>query len=83
MPTTSGAGEIYPGVSVDPAIVHGKPAITGTRVPVAVVLHQLAGGESIESVCENYELTPERVRAAIGYSASLVTGEDVCIFHPV
>lgn len=73
------AGEVYPGISVDPAIVHGKPVITGTRVPFTVVLHQLAGGESIESVSENYDLTPEQVRAAIGYAASRVTGEEAYV----
>jgi uncharacterized protein (DUF433 family) len=73
------AGEVYPGISVDPAIVHGRPVITGTRVPVTVVLHQLAGGETIESVSENYDLTPEQVRAAIGYAASRVTGEEVYV----
>lgn len=75
----SGAGEIYPGVTVDPAIVHGKPVIAGTRVPVAVVLHQIAGGQSIESVCASYDLTPEQVRAAVGYGASLVTDDEIYV----
>ncbi|HVB74643.1 MAG TPA: DUF433 domain-containing protein [Ktedonobacteraceae bacterium] len=73
------AGEIFPGITVDPAIVHGKPAITGTRVPVTLVLGQLAAGESVESVCENYDLTPEQVRAVIGYAAERLAAEEVYV----
>ncbi len=79
---TSRAGEVYPGVSVDPAIAHGKPVITRTRPPVAVILHQIAGGQSIESVCASYDLTAEQVRAAVGYGASLVTGDEVYVISP-
>lgn len=78
--TQSIAGEVYPGITVNPAIIHGKPVITGTRVPVTLVLGQLTAGESIESVCANYEITPEQVRAAIGYAASRVAGEEVYVF---
>lgn len=73
------AGEVYPGITVDPSIVHGKPVITGTRVPVVLVLGQLTAGETVESVCANYDLTPEQVRAAIGYAASRVAGEEVYV----
>jgi hypothetical protein len=38
------AVEIVPGVTTDPQIAFGKPVIAGTRVPVALVLGQLAGG---------------------------------------
>lgn len=74
-----GAGEIFPGVTVDPLTIHGKPIITGTRIPVALVVGQLAGGESVESVCTNYELTPEQVRAALAYAASRVEAETVYV----
>jgi len=73
------AGEVYPGITVDPAIVHGKPAITGTRVPVTLVLGQLAAGETVESVCDNYDLTPEQVRAVIGYAAERLAAEEVYV----
>jgi uncharacterized protein (DUF433 family) len=79
MTSTSGAGEIYPGISVDPAIVHGKPVITGTRVLVTTILGHLAAGESVETVCEEYDLTPEQVRATIGYAAELIAAENVYV----
>ena len=62
------SGEIYPGVTVDPNIVHGKPVIKGTRVLVSRIVGHLAAGDSIETVCENYDLTPEQVRVALGYA---------------
>lgn len=77
MAQSSGAGEIYPGVSVDPAIVHGKPVFTGTRILIAPVLGALASGDNMETVCQAYGLTPEQVQAGIGYAASLVSQEHV------
>lgn len=77
-----GAGEVYASITVDPAIVHGRPVIARTRVPVAVVLHQIASGQSIESVCASYDLTSEQVRAAIGYGASLVTDDEIFVISP-
>ncbi len=40
--------EIFPGVVVDPAVVHGKPVLAGTRIPVALVLvNSRAGSDSM------------------------------------
>jgi uncharacterized protein (DUF433 family) len=71
------AGEIYPGVVVDPEIVHGKPVIAGTRIPVSLVLGQLAGGITFEELEREYGLTREQAQAAIGYAAQLVASETV------
>lgn len=71
------AGEIFPGVVVDPEIVHGKPIIAGTRVPVALVLGQLAGGVSYEEMEREYGLKREQVLTALGYAAQLVASETV------
>ncbi|MBF6590722.1 MAG: DUF433 domain-containing protein [Ktedonobacterales bacterium] len=77
MSQTPGAGEIYPGVTIDPQIVHGKPIFTSTRILVAPVLGALAAGDSIETVCAACGMTPERIQAGIGYAASLVAHEHV------
>jgi uncharacterized protein (DUF433 family) len=37
-------------IVIDPAIVHGKPVIRGTRVPVTVIVSSLAAGMSFEAV---------------------------------
>jgi uncharacterized protein (DUF433 family) len=77
--TQAGAGEIYPGVTVDPQIVHGKPVFTGTRIMIAPVLGALSAGDTIEEVSDAYGLTPEQIQAALGYALELVTREQVYV----
>jgi uncharacterized protein (DUF433 family) len=67
------AQEIYPGISVDVEVVHGKPVISGTRIPVSLVLGQLAGGVTYDELQREYGLTEEQVHAALGY-ARIITG---------
>lgn len=69
--------EIYPGVTVDPEVVHGIPVLTGTRVPVTVVLGHLAAGDSVETVMEEYALTAEQLRATFGYASQIISSEQV------
>ncbi len=61
--------EIYPGISMNPAIRFGKPCLTGTRVDVATVVGALAAGEGIEAVQEAYQLSREQVLTALRYAA--------------
>lgn len=61
--------EVFPGVSMDPAVRFGKPCLTGTRIDVATVLATLASGESVEGVCDDFGLSAEQVHAALGYAA--------------
>jgi uncharacterized protein (DUF433 family) len=46
--------------------------LAGTRIFVSDVLGQLAAGDDVEAVAAAYRLTPEQVRAALGYAAALV-----------
>jgi uncharacterized protein (DUF433 family) len=59
-------------VVVDPGIQHGKPIIRGTRVPVARLLSELAGGMTFEDICREYDVTVEDLRAAVQYAEELV-----------
>lgn len=52
-------------VSIDRNICHGKPVVRGTRTPVEVVLKALSGGDSFETVMEDYDLSVDQVRACI------------------
>jgi uncharacterized protein (DUF433 family) len=63
--------EIFPGVSMDPAVRFGKPCLTATRVDVATIIGATAAGESIEVVQAEYGLTREQVLAALAYAAHL------------
>ncbi|MGH2517361.1 MAG: DUF433 domain-containing protein [Ktedonobacterales bacterium] len=68
---------IYPGVVVNPEIVHGKPVLAGTRIPVALVLGQLAGGISFEELEREYGVSRRQAQDALGYAAQLVASETV------
>lgn len=59
-------------ISVDPAILHGKACIRGTRIPVSVVLANLADGLTPEQIIQSYPtLTPVAIQAALAYAADL------------
>jgi uncharacterized protein (DUF433 family) len=59
-------------ITVNPAVLHGKACIRGTRIPVAVVLANLADGWSAEEIIESYpSLTPAAIQAALAYAADL------------
>jgi uncharacterized protein (DUF433 family) len=59
-------------ITVDPAISHGQACIKGTRIPVAVVLDNLAAGESEAEILHSYPtLTTNDLRAALAYAAEL------------
>ncbi len=61
--------EVYPGISVDPDVRFGKPCIAGTRIDVATIIGALAAGETVETVAREYQLSPQQIRAALGYAA--------------
>ncbi|HRH86908.1 MAG TPA: DUF433 domain-containing protein [Rubrivivax sp.] len=59
-------------ISVDPKIMHGAVCFRGTRIPVSVVLDNLAAGETAEAILHEYpSLGPEHIPAAIAYAAEL------------
>ena len=61
-----------PRITADPAIMHGAVCFRGTRIPVSVVIDNLAAGESPATILDEYPtLKPERVPAAIGYATDL------------
>jgi len=59
-------------ISVDPQSCHGKACVRGTRIPVAVVLANLAAGLGRNDILRSYPgLTPEGIQAALTYAAEL------------
>jgi len=67
-------------IVVDPKIMHGKPVIKGTRVPVEAILGSLISGMSYEEIQREYNVKREDIIAAIEYAARFVIGEEV---HPL
>ena len=65
-------------ISTNPAICHGKPCITGTRIMVSVVLDNLAEGLTPDEIVADYPpLTLTDIRVAIAYAAALAREEEL------
>jgi len=59
-------------ITVDPRVCHGRVCIKGTRIPVSVILDNLAAGMHPEEILTSYpSLTLDDVQAAIAYAAEL------------
>jgi len=59
-------------ITTDPQVCHGRACIRGTRVPVSVVLDNLAAGLSPDEIVRSFpSLSVEDVRAAMSYAAEL------------
>jgi uncharacterized protein (DUF433 family) len=68
--------EGHPRITSDPEILGGKPIIRGMRIRVADVLGYLAGGETRESLLEEFdELEDEDITAALRFAAYIVSIE--------
>jgi len=56
-------------ISADPAVHHGDPCITGTRVPVSVIVGSIADGDRFEQALRSHpQLTREDIRAALRFA---------------
>lgn len=63
----------HPRISIDPAIMVGKPCIKGTRITVELILRWLAGGRTVSELTEAHpQISDEDVRAALDYAADQV-----------
>jgi uncharacterized protein (DUF433 family) len=59
-------------IVINPEICHGQACFKGTRIPVSVVLDNLAQGLSEEEILKSYpSLSKDAMKAAIAYAADL------------
>ncbi len=55
-----------------PDVLHGKPRIKGTRIPVSLILGYLASGMSAEEITDEFpDLTKEHIAACLDYARDL------------
>ncbi len=65
-------------IVVDPRIMVGKPVIKGTRIPVNIIIKQIAQGITIKELLEDYpQLKKEDIKAALMYGAEIIEGETI------
>ena len=65
-------------IELNPRVCDGKPVIKGIRIPVSVILENVAQGESWDTLIENYpELNKEDIRAALLYASESLDHTEV------
>jgi uncharacterized protein (DUF433 family) len=65
-------------ISIDPAVMMGKPCIKGTRITVELILRKLGAGRSFADLLEAYpKLTEDDLRAALAFAADYMQHETV------
>jgi len=70
--------ELKERIELDPRVCNGKPVIKGTRIPITVILEQLAEGKTWESILSGYpELTREDIHAALSYARAAIDHTDL------
>ena len=63
-------------IASDTEILHGKPRLRGTRIPVSLVLGYLAAGKSADEIIAEFpDLTHEQVTACLDYARELADFE--------
>jgi uncharacterized protein (DUF433 family) len=65
-------------ITVDPAVLVGKPVVKGTRMAVEFVIDLLARGWTPQDVLREYDhLQPEDIRACLAYAGELLNSEGI------
>ncbi len=56
-------------ITIDPAVLVGKPVIKGTRLAVEFIVGLLAQGWSVDDILEEYDhITREDIQACLAYA---------------
>ena len=59
-------------IAIDAERMHGTPCLRGTRIPVYVILDNLAAGETVDTILAEYPtVRPEHIPAALAFAAEL------------
>ena len=69
-------------IELNPKVCNGKPVIKGTRIPVSVILEQVAEGETWDKLLAGYpELEKEDIQAALLYARASLDHTEVRAVH--
>ena len=64
--------KVFNRITFDPKIMGGRACIRGVRIPVSVIVGQIAHGAPFEEILEGYpDLEKEDIQQAIQYAAWL------------
>jgi uncharacterized protein (DUF433 family) len=60
-------------ISIDPKIRFGKPCISGTRIPTAIIAERHQAGDSIVLLADDYGRKAEEIEEAIRYEGRIAS----------
>ncbi|HJT90196.1 MAG TPA: DUF433 domain-containing protein [Bryobacteraceae bacterium] len=70
-------------ITIDPAVLTGKPIVKGTRISVELVVDLLASGWTTEQIITSYPtVTLEDIRACLAYASEVLHSEKVYPLEP-
>jgi uncharacterized protein (DUF433 family) len=68
--------EMFERITFDPKIMGGRACIRGMRIPVSVIVGQIAHGATVDEILADYpDLEREDVQEALEYAAWLAQEE--------
>ena len=69
-------------IEINPRVCNGRPVVRGTRIPISVILEQIAEGESWETILAGYpELKREDLQAALFYARESIDHSEVRVVN--
>ena len=70
-------------ITINPAVMQGKPCIRGMRITVSLVLNLVANGMTHEEIIHDYPyLEEEDIRACLRYAVCLAEERTISIEEP-
>ena len=69
--------KVFYQITTDPKTRFGRPVLEGTRVPIDLIVGNVAGGMTTDEVAKEYDLTKKQILSALHYAAKLVEEEKV------
>ncbi|MEK7822125.1 MAG: DUF433 domain-containing protein [Planctomycetota bacterium] len=64
-------------IIINKKVMHGKPVVKGTRIPVDLIVGSLAGGMTYGEVCKEYGVKKSDILDCLKYAAELAATEKV------
>ena len=65
-------------IETNPNKMYGKPVISGTRIPVDLILEKMSNGETVEELLISYpHLTKEAIFACLKFASESIKTEKV------
>jgi uncharacterized protein (DUF433 family) len=65
-------------IESDSRILCGKPVIRGTRISVELILEKLSYGDDFETICREFDIEQNDVKAALAYASANVQETESC-----